>query len=99
MDMTEASRRTDELLDTLNKGEPYVEEGLQIEAVNMHGATIGYGVILHELKWTDEIRAENKFPDGLCDKAKEILPQVQDILGRIGINGEVATWQHIDLGG
>ena len=98
MELTEASRSTDELLKKLNLGEPYVVDGVEIEAIHMNGKIVGYGVVISELSWGTEIEKGNVFPQDAIAKAEDVRPKVDEILGRVGIGGQVLILHHIDLG-
>lgn len=99
IDLSEAPAIIHERLDQLQGGESYEVEGLKLEAIDMHGETIGLGVIVAELGWKTEIGPENVFDEKKVATALMLVPRVEKAFRDMGIAAQIFVMHHIDLGG
>ncbi len=76
--------------------------GIKLETVAMHGETIGYGALVHELKWitTDERPLELDLAS-LKSKGEELKLNVTNVFSSIGLPDSISVgvYHHVDLGG
>lgn len=89
----------EDLLESITKTQgPIHKNGLPLVAIYMHGEQVGYGVIISETKWSDEISAKNVFDTTVVRKAKNIRNDVAQIFKEVGIPNKPKIYNHIDLG-
>ncbi len=99
IDYAASSDRTKFLLDQFYGGMPLHSGTLTLEEIYMHGRTIGLGVKIVELSWTDEIGSENVFDPTKVTEAQAALPVIQQLFDKLELKTTVRIFHHLDLGG
>ena len=74
-------------------------DGLRFVEIDMHGVSVGVGVVIAELSWETAIGKANEFDPSVGDRARDILQRVQAVFAADGIRVVVKLYHHLDLGG
>jgi len=71
-----------------------------LQEIHMHGVTMGYGTVIHELDWISIDEKPEVFESSKYEREIEgVQAHLENLFEKLGLPLKVRSYHHIDLGG